>query len=181
MSVRRRLLPLLISSLTVLCLTAPAAGAQSNDRQQDSTTASLVGTWRLESMVERRPDGQRLPSSRYGPNVAGLLVYDRDGHMMAQLMNPDRPRFAGDSPTRGTPDEVKAAFDGYNAYYGTWSVDAQARTIRHRVTGNLYPNAVGTEFLRTFALDGDRLTLELPPARIQGEERTVQLVWRRAR
>ena len=139
----------------------------------------IVGVWRLESFVEQRPNGDVVPSGRYGPNVAGMIVYDQSGAMMAQLMNPDRPKFAATNATRGTPEEVKSAFDGYNAYYGTYSVDVATATIQHRVEGNLFPNLVGTDFKRTFKFADDKLILELPPAQIQGEQRIVRLVWRK--
>jgi len=115
-----------------------------------------------------------------------MIVYDKSGTMMAQLMNPDRPKFASGSATRGTPEEAKLAFDGYNAYYdgynayyGTYSVDVNSSTIRHKVVGNLFPNAIGTEFIRRYRLEGENLVLELPPAQIEGEQRVVRLVWKR--
>lgn len=144
-----------------------------------SVREKILGVWRLESFVEQRPNGDVVPSGRYGPNVAGMIVYDQSGAMMAQLMNPDRPKFVATNATRGTPEEVKAAFDGYNAYYGTYSIDVATATIQHRVEGNLFPNLVGTDFKRTFKFADDKLILELPPAQIQGEQRIVRLVWRK--
>jgi hypothetical protein len=108
-----------------------------------------------------------------------MIVYDKSGAMMAQLMNPDRPKFVTENATRGTPEEVKAAFDGYNAYFGTFSIDTGSSTIRHKVTANLLPNLVGTEFVRRYRFEGDSLILELPPMQIQGEQRLVRLVWKR--
>jgi hypothetical protein len=147
--------------------------------QPRASTEQLVGVWRLASFVEQRPNGELVPSGRYGPNVTGMIVYDKNGAMMAQLMNPDRPKFASGSATRGTPEEVKLAFDGYNAYYGTYSVDAGSSTIRHKVIGNLFPNAIGSEFIRRYRFEGENLVLELPPAQIEGEQRVVRLVWKR--
>jgi hypothetical protein len=167
-------------ALSTLMLLAPAAHADAPAAAAEPSASRLVGTWRLHSFVEVRPGGDVVPSGRYGPNVTGRIVYDAAGNMMAQLANPDRPKFAADNAMRGTPEEIKRAFEGYNAYFGTYVVDEASGTIRHRVEGNLFPNAVGTEFTRRFRLDGDELTLELPPALIQGEQRVVRLVWRRA-
>lgn len=169
-----------MASCALLFATAAHAQATASVSASESSASRLVGTWRLLSFVEERPDGQRVPSGRYGPNVAGLIVYDKAGNMTAQLVNPDRPRFDAENATLGTPEEVKAAFDGYNAYFGTYTVDESASTIRHRVLANLFPNAVGTEFVRKFTLEGNRLTLELPPMQIQGEQRIVKLIWQRA-
>jgi hypothetical protein len=159
--------------LSGLLLTAGRVDAQPQGAEH------IIGVWRLVSFVEQRPNGEVVPSGRYGPRVTGMLAYDKSGAMMAQLMNPDRPLFAADNATQGTAAEVKAAFDGYNAYFGTFSVDARASIIRHKVSGNLFPNAVGTEFVRRYRVAGDSLILELPPMAIQGEQRVVRLIWRR--
>lgn len=176
-ALRRRLVGFVASCALVF---ATSIHAQTTAAAAESSASRLVGTWRLLSFVEERPSGQLLPSGRYGPNVDGLIVYDKAGNMAAQLVNPDRPRFAAENATRGTPEEVKAAFDGYNAYFGTYTVDETSSTIRHRVLANLFPNAAGTEFVRKFKLEGDRLTLELPPMQIEGEQRIVKLIWQRA-
>lgn len=175
-----RFKPFACVALCSLWLLAPVASAEPPAAVSAPSASRLVGTWRLQSFVEVRPSGEVVPSGRYGPNVIGMIVYDAAGNMMAQLGNPDRPTFAGDSAMRGTPEEVKLAFEGYNAYFGTYVVDEPSATIRHRVESNLFPNAVGTEFTRRFHLQGDELTLELPPTPIQGEQRVVRLVWRRA-
>jgi len=165
-----------VAVLALSCLLQPRVAAA----QPPSSEPDIIGVWRLVSFVEQRPNGEVVPSGRYGPNVTGMIVYDKSGAMMAQLMNPDRPRFAAENATRGTPDEVKVAFDGYNAYFGSFSVDKASSTIRHKVTGNLFPNAVGTDFVRRYRIEGDNLILELPPMQIQGEQRSVRLIWKRA-
>ncbi len=157
------------------------AFAQQTPSATSRSAERLVGTWQLESFVEERPNGEMVASTRYGAKVRGLIVYDSSGNMAAQLMNPERPHFATDRPAQGTAEEIKTAFVGYNAYFGTYTLDESTATIRHRVNANLFPNLVGTEFTRKFKLEGDVLTLELPPAQIQGERRTARLVWRRMR
>ena len=164
-----------LAVLTLSCALLPRLAAA----QPQSAEQAIIGVWRLVSFVEQRPNGEVVPSGRYGPNVIGMIVYDKSGAMMAQLMNPDRQRFAAENATRGTPEEVKAAFDGYNAYFGSFSVDTSSSTIRHKVTANLFPNAVGTEFVRRYRIEGDSLVLELPPMQIQGEQRIVRLIWKR--
>jgi hypothetical protein len=162
-------------ALSLACTLLAPRPADAQLQQVDQ----VIGVWRLVSFVEQRPNGELIPSGRYGPNVTGMLIYDKSGAMMAQLMNPDRPKFISESATRGTPEEVKAAFDGYNAYYGTFTVDASSSTIRHKVAANLFPNSIGTEFVRRYRIESDNLILELPPAQIQGEQRVVRLIWKR--
>ena len=72
----------------------------------------LLGTWKLVSCVGEWSDG-RL-TYPYGPAPAGLLVYTADGHFSGQIQGQDRPRFESGNLLRGTPEEIKAAFEGYD-------------------------------------------------------------------
>ncbi len=101
--------------------------------------------------------------------------------MSAQLMNPDRPRFASGDRLRGSDAEVRAATDGYIAYYGTYTVDMSAAVVTHHVQGALFPNSISGDEVRHFRLDGDRLTITTPPMQLGGEQLTTVLVWERAR
>ena len=96
-------------------------------------------------------------------------------------MNPERPLFASGDLTRGSDTEVRAALAGYIAYYGTYTVDWPRGVITHHVQGALFPNWIGGDQVRTFRLDGDRLTITTPPIRMGGEDSTTVLVWERAR
>lgn len=140
-------------------------------------TVDLIGTWRLVSYQARMPDGStREPM---GANPGGRLTYDRAGRMAVQFGRRDRPAFASGELRGGTPDEMKAAFFGYVAYYGAYSADADASTVTHRIEGSLFPNWEGQEQKRFYALDGDRLTLTTPPIPAAGQPVTLVLVWER--
>ena len=83
-------------------------------------------------------------------------------------------------PGTGTPEEVSAAFTGYVAYYGTYSVDEAAGVVTHLVAGSLFPNWVGGKQQRHFLLERDSLTLTTPPIVLQGSEWVFRLVWKRS-
>ena len=68
---------------------------------------------------------------------------------------------------------------GYDAYFGTYTVDDAAGTITHRVVGSLFPEDLGKDFVRLFTLDGDTLTLKFTSI-AAGSEITRTLVFRRA-
>ena len=139
----------------------------------------LVGTWRLVSFVYELANGAEIPA--YGERPLGLLVYDANGFMTAQIMNPDRPRFVSGDRRTGTLDELHAAVEGYIAYFGTYEVDEAEGIVTHRELGDLFPNAVGTRQKRFFSLDGDRLALRVPPVVLGGERMTASIVWERVR
>ena len=139
--------------------------------------ADLVGSWRLVSHEEHKADGTVVPL--WGTSVGGRLTYDADGRMAVQVMNPARRSFAVADSLAGTTDEVREAFEGYIAYYGSYAVDAEHGVITHHVEGSLYPNFIGTHLRRAFQLSGRRLRLETPPMVVGGRTSTYVLTWER--
>ena len=126
-----------------------------------SQTNQLVGTWKFISLGGKSSKGDVFHP--YGQNLFGRLMYDAKGNMSALLMNPDRPRFASGDMKKGTPEEIKAAFEGFDAYCGTYTVDREKRTVTHHVLGSKFPNWVGTDQLRFFKISGDTLRITAPP------------------
>jgi len=139
----------------------------------------FVGTWRLMSIEDRLSDGTVVPATDFGTAPIGYLIYDTTGHMAAQIMRSDRPHFASATEEGGTPDEMKAAFLGYAAYFGTYTVHEKEGFVVHRVEGGLFPNYVGQDLKRFFTLSDGRLVLQPPPFQIGGKEVTRRLTWRR--
>ena len=116
----------------------------------------LVGSWKLLSFHSQ----------------------DSSGRMAVQLMDPHRPGFASDDPLVTSEAEVRAAFGGYTAYFGTYSVNPDEQTIVHHIEAALLPNWVGTDQLRQFEFDGKVLTLK-GPLLLGGVLGVVSLVWER--
>ena len=114
-----------------------------------------------------------------GETPVGVLTYDSRGRMSAQLMRRNRPAFKAADLFRGSPDEIKAAFEGFVAYFGTYTVDQRTSTVTHHVEGSSFPNYVGTDLKRSFTIVGDRLTLRTEPFTLGGETRMGVLVWER--
>ena len=142
--------------------------------------SKFVGTWKLVSIEERRPNGEAVPSP-YGANPVGFIMYDTTGRMAVQIMRPDRPRFASGEADQGTPEESKAAFDSYGAYFGTYEVQEAEGFVIHHVEGSLFPNNVGTDQKRFFELSGDQLVLKPPPRQVGSEQHTLRVTWQRVR
>ena len=129
---------------------------------------NLAGSWKLISFHSKDSSGQT--TYPFGKDAQGRLIYEPDGRLAVQLMNPNRPRFASDDPLVTSEAEVRAAFDGYTAYYGTYSVNPDEKTIVHHIEVALLPNWVGTDQRRHFEFDGKYLTLkgDLTPRRRPG-------------
>ena len=137
----------------------------------------LLGTWKLVSCAGHWSDGR--VTHPYGTNPAGLLVYDADGHFSGQIQAQVRPLFESGNLLKGTPEEIKAAFEGYVAYYGTYEVDEAVGSLTHHVLGSLFPNWVGDDQTRFYEFAEGRLSLTTPPFTGKRAQVTLTLVWER--
>jgi hypothetical protein len=139
----------------------------------------FVGTWKLISCDAHRRNGQVL--AIYGPNPVGRLFYDCAGNMSVHLMRAERPRFRHTDKFRATDEEMRAAYQGYEAYFSTYDVDDSRCVINHRVVGGLFPNWTGSVQSRFYQFDGpDRLLLSTEPLNSAPLKRTVvTLAWER--
>lgn len=136
----------------------------------------LAGTYRLLSCEMHWSDGK--VEHPYGAAPEGLLVYTGDGFVTGHLMKRDvTPLSAG--ARRANAQEVREAFLGYLGYYGTFAVDFAAGTVTHHVLGSWHPNWVGTDQVRRFRCEGDRLVIETPPIPSGGRRYVTRLVWRK--
>jgi hypothetical protein len=136
----------------------------------------LAGSWKLVSFHCQDANGKT--TYPFGKDARGRIIYEPDGRMAVQLMNPDRPGFRSDDPLVTSEAEVRAAFGGYTAYYGTYSVHPDKRTIVHHIEAALRPDWVGTDQGRQFEYDGKYLTLK-GPLLLGGVQGMVSLVWER--
>jgi hypothetical protein len=136
----------------------------------------LVGSWRLISFNIQDSNGRT--TYPFSQDAQGRLIYEPDGRMAVQIMDPTRPRFTSDDPLITSEAEVRAAFGGYTAYYGTYSVNPDEQTIVHHIEAALLPNWVGTNQRRLFEFDGKVLTLK-GPLLLGGVQGVVSLVWER--
>ena len=148
-----------------------------------NSAAAIEGIWELISF-ESSDVGSGALAHPLGRHPRGILVY-AGRRVVAQLFDPDRPDFASGDRARGTDEEVRAAFAGSFAYYGTYEVSRSEGRITHRVEGASFPNWVGTDLIRDFriardAAGRDELILTTQPTAVGGQRLMTTLVWRRA-
>jgi hypothetical protein len=117
----------------------------------------IVGTWKLITTEETLKDGSTRPFPAFGPHGRGFLMYQPDGYMCANLVNPDRPKWA--DPAHSTPEEKAAAADGTFAYCGRYEIDVKQGWIVHLPEVATDPGYVGSRQIRPYRLEGDRLIL----------------------
>lgn len=140
--------------------------------------APFIGTWRLVSAEFQKSGEIHFP---LGEHPEGLLIYDNCGNVAVQLMELGRRPLASGDQRGGMPEEIREAFEGYVAYFGTFTVDPKAGTVIHQIRGSLLPNWIGGSQIRFYEVDDCTLTLRTPPIQSGGREITGILVWRKER
>jgi len=85
-----------------------------------------------------------------------------------------RPTFSSGIPTHreASLEEIKGAYLGYYAYFGTYKVEEAEGVIIHQVKGSLWPQEVGTDYERFFKLSENRLVLLTPGRLRDGQQRS---------
>lgn len=134
----------------------------------------FVGTWKLVSWEVVQDDGTiRYP---FGRNAVGYLIYTDDGYVSAVIMDPDRklsdPALMRETSAQNLPAPDRAqAFSTYLSYCGTYTV--VNNTLIHHVKAGLVPGFTGSDQVRPFRFDGERLIIE-PGNNVLTWERAVK-------
>ncbi len=177
---RRPIIPL-VMLLLLLCF---PTRAPCQDQATPLDVKALLGSWQLIRYEVIRADNRVfLP---YGSSLSGILVYLSNGRMFAAWGNQDRPRTK--DPQHPTVAELAMRLKGFDAYWGTYEVDAVRRVVVHHVEGCITPEAIGTDRIRNVILDGDNLILMTSPGPCggfyrdqcaDGERVRLKLTWRK--
>lgn len=114
-----------------------------------------------------------------GAEPRGDLIYLPSGRMAVQIQEDERVGLGSTDLQAGEPEGWAEAYRTYNAYAGTWSLPREGVVVHH-VEMALHPDQAGMDKERRFTLEGDELTLETQPMRLEGGgEATSVLRWRR--
>ena len=140
-------------------------------------SATLPGTWQLLSRVDVTAAGERQPEPSLGEDPHALLIYDRSGNFAAQFMRRDRSVDVPDGP-RGASNNSRAQ-GGYDAYFGTYTIDDANGAVTQRLTAALSREHVGVVLTRTMKVEGDHLIITLDTNAADGTPVTRTLTWRR--
>jgi Lipocalin-like domain len=173
------LLPWLIFTLAIFSW-MPEQMAEAQFPKDEATAKSLIGTWRLVSRVTTTQSGKRVVD-QLGEHPVGYLIYDNSGHVFAQLMRPNRSEQemenCGGRRSRG--ENNPALICGYDAYFGTYKL--LGTQVVHHLEGALAPEDIGKEIHRSFAVEGDRLTITFSTTATNGEKATRTITWERVK
>jgi Lipocalin-like domain len=134
--------------LPCLFLLIPCSAILSKSDSSRDTRNQFVGAWRLVSLEAPGPDGMTQKT-----DSTGLFVFTRDGHASVQVMeqNPAQQAPAG-------PEQY--SHGGYEATFGTYVVDENARTFTFHVEGALVRTLIGKDLPRSFEFSGKQLIVK---------------------
>jgi hypothetical protein len=171
-----------VAVASLLCPSGIAAQqvARQNDRQE------LIGVWELVSLQDQRPNGDVL--DWMGKKPSGTLIYSNNGHMSVQIMRDPHPAVAAsiwssdgrDLLPSASANEIRDAYGGYYAYFGTWEIDEGARTVTHHIRGSMRAVEVGADYVRPYEFSGEHLLLRSTVSSAGGEKQARVITWRRA-
>lgn len=165
----------IFSRLAVIACLLPGLAFASEIRAPDTRgDVSLAGTWALVAADVLHPDGSR--EHDYSDAPKGLLMIDRMGRYALQIYRGDRPRFANPGKAKASAQEFKSAVLGSSTHYGTVAVRPDRHQLVFHIEGASFPNWEGQTQIRSFKLQGNTLSYQVPP-RPNGD--VPISVWRR--
>ena len=145
-----------LAAVILSLATSIAIGEQS----QADLASRLVGTWRLNSRVTVQ-QGKEIPDPNLGETPVAYLTYDFSGHVAVQLMRRNRSTDVECAQSGPVPSNNTQKLNGYDAYFGTYTVDEKNGTVTHHVEGSLVAGDIGKNLVRHFQLSGDVLILRV--------------------
>jgi hypothetical protein len=123
--------------------------AASQAQHGASDADRLVGAWKLVALEQPGPDGTL---SRI--DCCGMFVFTRDGHASVQVME----HGSRTATAAGRPEQYSQG--GYEASYGSYTVDEKTHIFTFHVEGALVPTLVGKDLPRLFELRGNQLIIK---------------------
>lgn len=136
----------------------------------------MQGLWRLVSRIDDDDDGARRVDPVLGPHPLGLLAFGTVS-FAAQFMNPDRAASPPMSPVAGANNS--GAVNGYDAYFGTYTIDPAAGTVTVRLEGGLTAANIGQAYVRDVRADERNLWIRLRTTAADGTGITRTLTFLR--
>ena len=130
-------------------LAPPARGADN---------AAIVGTWRITSFSVLTLETNEVTHPN-GENPLGFIQYSPGGHMLVFLSSRNQKKPAGAAYTDA--ERADAHKSVFAAYAGRYTVEGNK--VVHQVIGSWRPDWVGTDLVRFFEINGNKLSIKTAP------------------
>jgi hypothetical protein len=128
--------------------------------------AAILGIWKLKSREDVDATEQIHIDPFLGRDPLGILCF-APSHFAAQFMKRDRFRQENVSqPVQAKNNTV--AVNGYDAYFGTYSIDEIAGTLTTHLEGSISPANVGGTYVRDVRVVDNELIVQLHTTAVDG-------------
>ena len=134
----------------------------------ESLLQQVAGAWTLTSGSEKMADGK--VNELWG---SGSLILDPSGHMSFFVFGKDRPS--------ATAPDPRVPLGPMVAYYGTFTVDDDTKTLTYHVAAASSPMFNAATRMQTVSLSGDTLTTTGSTVNTPQGPITPINVWKRAK
>lgn len=123
-----------------------------------SDADDFVGTWLLVHIQEITESGDWvIADSTVGSY--GYINYSANGYMSFQSERPGGPDFTNSGFLDFTAEELRAVLTSYGAYFGTYEIDEQEKSVTHNIIGSINRSLAGISTSRVYTFDDQQLTL----------------------
>ena len=159
-----------VTAALILVMVAAASGQRAAVADEKD---KLVGTWKLVSAVsEDLATGQS--TNIYKGTPVGFITYGADGRVMTIVVDSTRKKPAANVATAA---EAEALFRSMTAYAGTFTT--KGNQVIHRPDASWNETWTGTDQIREYKFDGERLMLATAPSPdpFTGKMSVRTLVW----
>ena len=128
--------------------------------------AAIVGIWNLKSRKDVDAEGQIQIDPFLGRDPLGIVCFGPT-HFAAQFMKRDRSGEENVLP-RAEAKNNTAGINGYDAYFGTYSIDEVAGTLATHLEGSISPANVGKTYVRDARVVDNELIIQLQTTAVDG-------------
>jgi hypothetical protein len=153
-------------------MSAPILSSPSSNLLQN-----IQGVWWLLSRIDWTKDGQRRIDPILGESPIAILAYAKN-HFSAQFMKQDRTESITSQATFKGQNNTQA-FEGYDAYFGTYEVNEESGKVSHTLIGSIMPSNVGVTVSRDLRVNCDELIIQLETTSQEGDVIIRTLTWKR--
>jgi hypothetical protein len=131
---------------------------------------AILGVWKLQSREDVDAVGEIHLDPFLGRDPLGILCFSVS-HFAAQFMKRDRSH-QGDTTLREQTKNNTAGVNGYDAYFGTYSVDEIAGTLTTHLEGSISPDNIGSTYVRDARVVDNELIIQLQTTAVDGTDVT---------
>ncbi|MNI59704.1 hypothetical protein D3C87_625720 [compost metagenome] len=140
----------------------------------------IIGTWSLVELIEIPVSGGAIIHPM-GKNPKGLIIYNSEGYMSAQIMERNRKKNHQEPGKNASPEEYTQEGCTYLAYSGRFKTDDKKQMVSHMIYVSLFSDWVGQMLNRIVLFKDEFLHLESEkPFTSNSRLVTHKLIWKRA-